>query len=81
MDQGGGKRRVGIFRLALRGELVTLLYGQRTPGSPAMTTPEKEPPIEERIGNMIGKIFCLFLFAFLIWGYWTAIAANFGLFR
>ena len=46
-----------------------------------MTTPEKEQPIEERIGSMIGKIFCLFLFAFLIWGYWTAIAANLGLFR
>ena len=47
-----------------------------------MTTPEKEEqPIEERIGNMIGKIFCLFLFAFLIWGYWTAIAGNFGLFQ
>jgi hypothetical protein len=47
-----------------------------------MTTPkEKEQPMEERIGNMIGKIFCLFLFAFLIWGYWTAIAANLRLFR
>jgi hypothetical protein len=47
-----------------------------------MTTPkEKEQPIEERIGNMIGKIFCLFLFAFLIWGYWGAMAGHLGLFR
>ena len=45
-----------------------------------MTTPkEKEQPIEERIGNMIGKIFCLFLFAF--WAYWGAMAAQLGLFR
>jgi hypothetical protein len=28
------------------------------------TLKEKEQPIEELIGNMIGKIFCLFLFAF-----------------
>jgi hypothetical protein len=46
-----------------------------------MTTPDKEPPIEERIGNVIGKIFCLFLFAFFIWAYWGTMAAQLGLFR
>jgi hypothetical protein len=45
-----------------------------------MTTPQKEQPIEEGIGNMIGKIFCLFLFAFFIWAYWGTMAAQLGLF-
>jgi hypothetical protein len=49
-----------------RGELVTLSKGKTQTGISAMTTPQKEQPIEERIGNMIGKIFCLFLFAFFI---------------
>jgi hypothetical protein len=47
-----------------------------------MTTPEeKEQPIEERIGNLIGKIFVVVLATFFVWAYWTAIAANLGLFR
>jgi TRAP-type C4-dicarboxylate transport system permease small subunit len=45
-----------------------------------MTTPEKEQPIEERIGNMIGKIFCLFLFAFFIWAS-TEVATSLALRR
>ena len=48
----------------------------------AMTTPEnKDQPTEERIGNLIGKGFALALVAFFLWAYWTAIAANLGLFR
>jgi hypothetical protein len=47
-----------------------------------MTTPEeKEQPIEERIGNLIGKIFVVVLATFFVRAYWTAIAANLGLFR
>ncbi|MFZ0148987.1 MAG: hypothetical protein WAM72_11715 [Xanthobacteraceae bacterium] len=44
-----------------------------------MTTPEeKEQPIEERIGNLIGKIFVVVLATFFVRAYWTAIAANLG---
>jgi hypothetical protein len=40
-----------------------------------MATPEeKDQPVEERIGILIGKIFVLALTTFLVWGYWTAIA-------
>jgi hypothetical protein len=47
-----------------------------------MTTPEtKEQPVEERIGNLIGKIFCLLLLTFFLWAYWTTFAAQLGLFR
>jgi hypothetical protein len=47
-----------------------------------MATPEeKDQPVEERIGILIGKIFVLALTTFLVWGYWTAIAANLGLFQ
>jgi hypothetical protein len=47
-----------------------------------MTTPEtKDEPVEERIGKLIGTIFCLLLLAFLVWGYWTSMAANLGLFQ
>jgi hypothetical protein len=38
-------------------------------------------PVEERIGNAIGKIICLAVFAFFVWGYWTTFAAQFGLLR
>ena len=48
----------------------------------SMTTPEKkDEPAEERIGKMIGNIFCLLLLSFFIWGYLTTIAAQVGLFR
>jgi hypothetical protein len=48
----------------------------------AMTSPEnQDEPTEVRIGNMIGKIFVAALAAFLLWAYFTAIAANLGLFR
>ena len=47
-----------------------------------MTTPEqKELPVEERVGNTIGKIICLALLAFFVWGYWTTLAARIGLFQ
>jgi hypothetical protein len=48
----------------------------------AMTTPEiKDEPVEERIGNLIGNIFCLLLLTFFVWAYATTFAANLGLFR
>jgi len=47
-----------------------------------MTTPEnKDEPSEERIGKMIGSIFCLLLLLFFVWAYFTTIAAQVGLFR
>jgi hypothetical protein len=47
-----------------------------------MTTREtKGQPVEERIGNLIWNTFCLLLLAYFVWAYWTAIAANLGLFR
>jgi hypothetical protein len=47
-----------------------------------MTTPEKrDQPAEERIGNMIGTIFCLLLLTFFLWAYGTTFAAQLGLFR
>jgi hypothetical protein len=48
-------------------------------GDFAMAAPEdQDEPTEARIGNMIGKIFVVALATFLLWGYWTAIAANLG---
>jgi hypothetical protein len=50
-------------------------------GNFAMTTPNtKDEPVEERIGKLIGTIFCLLLLTFFVWGYWTSMAANLGLF-
>jgi len=47
-----------------------------------MTNPEtKDELAEERIGKMIGNIFCLLLLAFFGWAYFTTIAAQVGLFR
>ena len=43
----------------------------------AMSNPKPpEPPIEERIGEMIGKIIFLALCAFLLWGYSTTLLAQ-----
>jgi hypothetical protein len=51
-------------------------------GDFAMAAPENQNElIEVRIGEAIGKVFVIALTAFLLWGYWTAIAANFGLFK
>jgi hypothetical protein len=48
----------------------------------AMTTPEnQDEPIEVRVGSMIGTIFVIAYATFLLWGYFTTIAANFGLFE
>jgi hypothetical protein len=41
---------------------------------------QKELPIEERIGNAIGKIFVLALVAFFLWGYGSSLASKLGLF-
>jgi hypothetical protein len=50
-------------------------------GDFAMTPENQVEPPEVRIGSLIGKVFVLALTAFLLWGYWTAIAANLGLFN
>jgi hypothetical protein len=42
---------------------------------------QEDGPIEERIGNLIGKIFVLVLTAWMVWGYWPVVAAQLGLFR
>ena len=42
---------------------------------------QQEGPIEERIGNLIGKVFVLVLTAFFIWAYWPTVAAQLGLLR
>ena len=42
-----------------------------------MSSPKPpEPPIEERIGEMIGKIIVLALCAFFLWGYTTTLLAQ-----
>jgi hypothetical protein len=47
-----------------------------------MATPEtKDEPVEERIGNRIGNMFCLALVAYFVWAYASTIAAQIGLFR
>jgi hypothetical protein len=40
---------------------------------------QQNPPIEERIGSMVGKIIVLALCAFLLWGYSTTFIAQVGL--
>ncbi|MFZ2078037.1 MAG: hypothetical protein WAV38_15575 [Xanthobacteraceae bacterium] len=46
-----------------------------------MSIPEQQiPPIEERIGSMVGKIIVLALCAVLLWGYSTTFLAQIGLF-
>ncbi len=45
-----------------------------------MSTPEQQaPPIEERIGSMVGKIIVLVLCAVLLWGYSTTFLAQVGI--
>jgi hypothetical protein len=47
-----------------------------------MSIPEqKDIPIEERIGNLIGKIFVLVLTAWFIWAFWPTVAIQLGLLR
>jgi hypothetical protein len=41
---------------------------------------QQAPPIEERIGSMVGKVIVLALCAMLLWGYSTAFLAQIGLF-
>jgi hypothetical protein len=42
-----------------------------------MSSPKQpEPPIEERIGEMMEKIIVLALCAFLLWGYSTTLLAQ-----
>jgi hypothetical protein len=38
------------------------------------------PPIEERLGSMVGKVIVLALCAFLLWGYATTFLAQVGMF-
>ena len=38
------------------------------------------PPVEERIGGMVGKVIVLALCTFLLWGYATTFLAQVGLF-
>ena len=48
--------------------------------NPRMSLPEQQtPPIEERIGSMVGKIIVLALCAMLLWGYSTTFLAQIGL--
>jgi hypothetical protein len=42
---------------------------------------QEDGPIEERIGNLIGKIFVLILTTCFVWAYWPAVAAQLGLLR
>jgi hypothetical protein len=41
---------------------------------------QQTPPIEERIGGMVGKAIVLALCAFLLWGYSTTFVVQVGLF-
>jgi hypothetical protein len=43
------------------------------------TSEQQTPPIEERIGSMVGKIIVLALCAMLLWGYSTAFLAQIGI--
>ena len=46
-----------------------------------MSIPEQQiPPIEERVGSMLGKIIVLALCAMLLWGYSTTFMGQVGLF-
>jgi len=40
---------------------------------------QQVPPIEERVGGMVGKIIVLALCAMLLWGYSTTFLAQIGL--
>ena len=42
---------------------------------------QQDGAIEDRIGNLIGKIFVLILTAFFVWAYWPTGAAQLGLLR
>jgi hypothetical protein len=43
----------------------------------AMSNPKQpEPPIEERVGEMIGKIIVVALCAFILWAYSTVLLAQ-----
>jgi hypothetical protein len=45
-----------------------------------MSIPEQQtPPIEERVGSMLGKIIVLALSAMLLWGYSTTFLGQIGL--
>jgi hypothetical protein len=46
-----------------------------------MTTPKKEQPVEERLGNLIGNIFCLLLLTSFLWAHGSTFAAQLGMFR
>jgi hypothetical protein len=39
---------------------------------------ERDKPTEERLGNLIGKIFTLVLTGWFIWAYWPAVAGQLG---
>ena len=46
-----------------------------------MSIPEPQtPPMEERIGSVVGKIVVLALCAMLLWGYSTTFLAQLGFF-
>jgi len=45
-----------------------------------MSTQQQDQSAEERIGDMIGKIFVLALAAFFLWGYAPVLLAKLGLF-
>jgi hypothetical protein len=48
--------------------------------SPMSIVEQHTPPIEERIGSMVGKAIVLALCALLLWAYSTAFLAQVGLF-
>jgi hypothetical protein len=48
--------------------------------SPMSIVEQQTPPVEERIGTMVGKIIVLALCALLLWGYSTTFLAQVGLF-
>jgi hypothetical protein len=41
---------------------------------------QNSPPVEDRVGAMVGKVIVLALCAFLLWGYSTTFLAQVGLF-
>jgi hypothetical protein len=48
--------------------------------SPTSIPGQQTPPIEERVGSILGKIIVLALSAMLLWGYSTTFLGQIGLF-
>jgi hypothetical protein len=48
--------------------------------SPTSIPEQQTPPIEERVGSILGKIIVLALSAMLLWGYSTTFLGQIGLY-